>query len=154
MINRIFQIMHHYGLGDSEFANEIGITKAMLSSAKNGRTQPSLHLISQIKLRYPNVSLNWVMFGTGEMFEDSSTFTHPADERIDNDTLPSLFDQQSGVVNQQLGVMEIQAEVASENSIQASQTTNMPQGVQQHTSERKITKVIVYYSDNSFQEFL
>ena len=57
------------------FADFIQQAPATLSSIFNGRTRPTLNVIDSIKVKIPNISIEWLLYGTGEMY-----ITHPATE--------------------------------------------------------------------------
>ena len=61
------------------FANFIGMSAASLSSIFNNRTKPTLNTVEAIKAKIPNINVDWLLFGTGEMFSrmDSSYATPP-----------------------------------------------------------------------------
>ena len=65
------------------FADFIGLAPATLSSIYNERTRPTLSVVEAIKKKIPNISTDWLMFGTGEMYITSSTLADsqsPADD--------------------------------------------------------------------------
>ena len=50
------------------FAQFTGISEGSLSVVFNGRTSPTLQMVESIHDRLPNVSVEWIMFGTGNMY--------------------------------------------------------------------------------------
>ena len=72
MKDRIKLIMEQQGCNQVAFAHMIGIAPATLSGIFNGRTQPTLATAKAIHDRFPDISLNWLMFGEGEMTESPS----------------------------------------------------------------------------------
>ena len=50
------------------FADYIGQSPATLSSIFNGRTRPTLNIVEAIKKKIPNISTDWLMFGSGDMY--------------------------------------------------------------------------------------
>jgi len=54
------------------FADFIGLAPATLSSIYNERTRPTLSVVEAIKKKIPNISTDWLMFGSGDMFVSSS----------------------------------------------------------------------------------
>lgn len=52
------------------FASFIGMAPASLSSIFNERTRPTLNMVEAIKSKIPAISLDWLMFGKGPMYED------------------------------------------------------------------------------------
>ena len=57
------------------FADFIGLAPATLSSIYNERTRPTLSVVEAIKKKIPNISTDWLMFGSGEMYESSPAST-------------------------------------------------------------------------------
>ena len=55
------------------FANFIGMSAASLSSIFNNRTKPTLNTVEAIKAKIPNINVDWLLFGTGEMFSRDDT---------------------------------------------------------------------------------
>ena len=68
MKDRIRQIMESQHMTQQVFADYIGIGAATLSSIFNGRTRPTLNIVEAIKKKIPNISTDWLMFGSGEMY--------------------------------------------------------------------------------------
>ena len=68
MNTRIKQIIEHEGLTDAEFADRTGIKRATLSHCLSGRNDVSKDIILKIHNAYPQVSVNWLMFGEGEPY--------------------------------------------------------------------------------------
>ena len=61
------------------FADFIGLAPATLSSIYNERTRPTLSVVEAIKKKIPNISTDWLMFGSGDMYIASSTSPAPTD---------------------------------------------------------------------------
>ena len=68
MKDRIYQFMKQQGISQKQFASELCVAEATLSSIFTGRTRPTNALISAIHERFPEVSIPWLMFGEGDMF--------------------------------------------------------------------------------------
>ena len=50
-----------------EAAEEVGVLRSALSHIFNERNKPSLDILMKIIKRYPNISLDWLLLGIGEM---------------------------------------------------------------------------------------
>ena len=50
------------------FADFLQQSPATLSSIFNHRTRPTLNIVDAIKAKIPNISIEWLLYGTGEMF--------------------------------------------------------------------------------------
>ena len=68
MKDRIRQIMESQNMTQQVFADYIGQSPATLSSIFNGRTRPTLNIVEAIKKKIPNISTDWLMFGSGDMY--------------------------------------------------------------------------------------
>ena len=93
MKDRIRQIMESQHMTQQVFADFIGLAPATLSSIYNERTRPTLSVVEAIKKKIPNISTDWLMFGSGDMYiasSASSVSPAPAD---------SLFSAEEGGVN-------------------------------------------------------
>ncbi len=51
-----------------EFASVLEISPASLSSIFNGRTNPTNNHVQAIHRCFPSISVNWLMFGEGDMY--------------------------------------------------------------------------------------
>lgn len=71
MKDRIRMIMESTGMTQKTFAEYIGMSQAALSSIFNGRTKPTLNHIEAIRKKMPDISLEWLVTGEGEMFASS-----------------------------------------------------------------------------------
>ena len=66
---RIRQIMESENLSQQDFAKLLEISPASLSSIFNGRTRPTHNHTNAIHKAFPNLNINWLLFGEGEMYE-------------------------------------------------------------------------------------
>ena len=72
MKDRIRQIMESQHMTQQVFAQFIEMSPASLSSIFNGRTKPTLNIVEAIKKKIPDISTDWLMFGSGSMYLDSN----------------------------------------------------------------------------------
>ena len=79
MKDRIRQIMESKHMTQQVFADFIGLAPATLSSIYNERTRPTLSVVEAIKKKIPNISTDWLMFGSGDMYISSPA---PADSLL------------------------------------------------------------------------
>lgn len=64
--NRLEKILDTYGLNASTLADEIEINRSTVSHLLSGRNKPSLDLIMKLHARFPEVALEWWIYGEGE----------------------------------------------------------------------------------------
>ena len=70
MKDRIRMIQDREGMSQKDFAAAVGISQASLSSIYNGRTLPTIRHAEAIHKRFPEINVNWILFGEGEMLSD------------------------------------------------------------------------------------
>ena len=69
MKDRIILLIKAKNLTAAQFADEIGVQKSSISHILSGRNNASLDFIQKILLCYPEVSMEWLMFGKGPIFK-------------------------------------------------------------------------------------
>lgn len=67
MIDRISLILKAKNITPAQMADEIGVQRSGISHILNGRNKPSLDFVHKLIKRYPDISINWIMFGEGPM---------------------------------------------------------------------------------------
>lgn len=156
---RIEKVMQHEGMNSALFANAIGIQGSTLSHILNGRNNPSLSVLQSILNRFPDISPEWLIMGQGTM-----------ERATKQSQVPTLFDvvdeTSSKTVTHVQEMPQISAPVLEsirQNSpVQPLQSVSLPfiEAPKVVVTEtvpaqppRSVVKVIVYYSDNTFQEF-
>lgn len=67
MNKRIALVLRAKNITPSQFAEELGVQRSGISHILNGRNKPSLEFIQKLIKQYPDISMNWLMFGEGPM---------------------------------------------------------------------------------------
>lgn len=83
MQERIRSVMNHYGMSQQNFALKLGLSAATISSIFTGRTKPTNNHVQAIHRAFPEVNMNWLLFGEGEM-TDSAPVISSSDTYIPN----------------------------------------------------------------------
>lgn len=68
MVTRILQILKEENLTASQFADVIDVQRSSMSHILSGRNNPSLDFVHKILKAFPKISTDWLMFGTGTMY--------------------------------------------------------------------------------------
>jgi len=140
MIDQIKRVMKANDLSATQFADEIGIQRSSVSHVLSGRNKPSLDFMLKIKLRYPELNLDWLLLGDGEMFEKENEKTEKAEEEK---RIESGFD----LFAEEMSRKEEKAE-KSENVVENEQ--NPVYKTQKKDSGKIPEKIIVLYTDKTF----
>ncbi len=135
MRERIRQIMENENLSPAKFADRIQINRANISHILNGRNNPSLDVVSKILLEMPYINTEWLINGSGQMYKDG----------FDMDSIPKehdLFSQGPATTPQEKEVV-VNTQVVENKIIEV-----------QKSNDRKISQIIIYYDDNTFETFI
>ena len=66
--DRIKLLMDSVKMSQQEFAKVLGITPGSLSGILNERTRPTNNHTLAVHKAFPNISINWLLFGEGDLF--------------------------------------------------------------------------------------
>lgn len=166
MKERIIQIMEAEQLTPSLFADKLNIGRAVISHILNGRNNPSLDVVIRILNTMDYVDADWLLSGKGNMRK--SDISEPINGNVmANKNQPSIpsdlfastdFETASTNVNSiKIDKTEKEddthnlREVTSKSEINTERVNTIVN--HQVLTEKKISKVIIYYSDNTFQAF-
>lgn len=70
IVSRLKLFLEQNGIANSQFADTCKIPRPTLSQLLNGRNKKvSNEIIAKIHAAYPRLSIMWLMFGDGEMFD-------------------------------------------------------------------------------------
>lgn len=83
MKDRIKKIQEYSGLSLGVFASRTGIKAASLSHILNGRNNPSLDVVMKIHETFPEISWEWMLYGTGTMLNGGNV------DNVDNKPVES-----------------------------------------------------------------
>ena len=170
---RITKVLEYSGFSASEFADEIDVQRSSISHIISGRNKPSLEFVTKIKNRFPELSWDWIILGTGEMKQTDSPF--PISQKQEENSTPDLFtliDEdyknevfvQENIQNETLRELnksfpsprkeilsdsqqlDIQENISEVQSIVNETVTNI-------NTEKKKKKIVFFYENGKFEAF-
>ena len=158
MKDRIRQIMESQHMTQQVFADFIGLAPATLSSIFNERTRPTLSVVEAIKKKIPNISTDWLMFGSGEMFVTSPA---PADDLFSSEEKSANPGQsyQNPVLDfDQTRTPTPQQGVQTPHSFNSVKSTH-PEIVREEVKivdkpQRRVIEIRVFYDDQTWDTFV
>lgn len=71
-INRLKILLEQKQLSSSSFADTISVPRSSISHLLSGRNKPSLEFVMKIVHSYPDVDINWLLFGKESISKYSS----------------------------------------------------------------------------------
>ena len=148
-------IMEDQHMTQQLFADFLQQSPATVSSIFNGRTKPTLNIIEAIKMKIPDISVDWLIWGTGQMHTSPS-------QSPDTPSLPS----QGSVVEPVINFDSPSSPVVHSHS-ETSRGYGPQDGVNNTRSDysrndakyfdktpRKVTEIRVYYDDQTYETFI
>ncbi len=150
MKDRIRQLMESQNMTQQSFAQALNMSPASLSSIFNDRTRPTLNHVEAIKNRFPNINVNWLLFGKGEMFVDANATSTPSSPSSNNQAEMTLdFSEGQSGPQQSYPASSYQQGVPSTpnySSQKEIKNINKPQ--------RRVSSIQVIYDDSTIEIFV
>ncbi len=132
MINRIQLILKTKNLSPTRFADAIQVQRSGISHILSGRNKPSLDFMMKILSTYPEINPDWLLFGKGEMFLSSKK------KKTKDEIIPEVGKTDS-------------SQIVKDEDPPEYKTT--PKQIKGKKEKSGIEKIIVFYNDNSFEEY-
>lgn len=128
-------------LSQSQFADKIGVARASISHIMSGRNKPGFDFILGMARNFPALNLDWLITGKGKMYKQSEVSLKV--EPVDND----LFSNNDFIEDEPVAP-DVKKVVQPIQKI-----SNVADIAPKKPLERGISRIVVFYDDNTFQEF-
>lgn len=160
--DKIKQILIEKNLTPSYFADEIGVQRSSISHILSGRNRPSFDIIQKIIRRFPELGYEWIMEEenqspgndrppSGSNYS-SRGVGRPAQNRPDqfNTVQTGVY----GTTPQSAGIRSQRTEIPPQNMVMQADDNQPGEQFSANTpGERKVERILVFYTDGSFREF-
>ena len=147
MNTRLKQFLSAENITQSQFADSINVVRASVSHVLSGRNNPSYDFIKAIMSSYPQLNIEWLIFGKGKMYKETLQLPQETVTVKEQSEEILLFSDEPVENEPETGpyqtVEDIHSFTKPESSLHTS--PNEPQ-------KRKVKKVIILYDDDSYQE--
>lgn len=169
IVSRLKIYMDYAQIAISQFADTCNIPRPTISQILNGRNKKiSDELIGKIHTAFPDLSVVWLMFGEGPMLtgsniktsepENSQRLTFDDDQTSEHEMFVS--EREPLLQSQEIPPIRYESDTMRENSIKhdISTSNRTPNEISEVISgkietSKKITSIVVFYADNTFQTF-
>lgn len=146
MIDRINMLLKAKNITVSQFTQAIKIQRSGMSHILSGRNKPSLDFVLRVLKRYPEINPSWLLMGEGEMY---------LSDKIDVQTSMFPDKNESDGIEHTLVEDNQSTETLSKETKKTIDTIPIVlDSIGNKPQTRKIEKIIVLYSDNTFDEYL
>ena len=148
MNHRLQQFLSAENISQAQFADSIEVARASVSHVLAGRNKPGYDFIKSISDHYPKLNIEWLISGKGKMYKQDGPFLAPESKVIIEQTPSTLFSDSYFGEETQTVVPERETKPAKNETSPA-----LPESAPAASSAgRTITRIIVFYDDNTFQE--
>ena len=177
MKNRIAEIIKKEELTSLKFANLIGIQPSAVSHILSGRNNPSMDVIQKILNTFRTINSDWLILGVGAMYRETGETSKRQSVEVkitpNKPQMPSLFadepenDTEYHKENASTATQNFQPsqnQSFSPTAFERQAVTMMTESKNPESKhneietktilpKRVIKKIIVYYSDSTFEEY-
>lgn len=135
--NRLQKLLEYYDLSASGFAAKIGVQRSSISHILSGRNKPSLDFVMKLLHTFSEVTIEWLIDGIGNFPKsDITTSPLPLKDAIEN-TTDSVVEKSA----------------IEKPSIEIEKPSVASEIISNNTSHKTIEKIILLYTDGSFEAF-
>lgn len=159
MKDRIKEIMESKHMTQKVFAQFTGINEGTLSLLLRDKAQPTLKIYESIHRHFPDISMEWLFDGTGQMYNkdasDAVGGTSPADGSVAASVVGSAHPSSASSPSSPVSTPLFQ-ESGMQGNGAASQGRNIEKTVVKYVDkpQRKITEIRVFFDDQTWESFV
>ncbi len=154
MKERLIELMQMLNCSPTQFANAIGVQRATLQHILNGRNEPSLKIIMAVHEGFPQVDLEWLLYGKGNAFGETSApsqnpeHDYPLFPGIENSVFQPNIRDNSGFSN-----LKKEKPVASMRKNPNNKYVSDKTSLSSDSCQKKIKEVVIFFEDGTYQNF-
>lgn len=137
MNTRLKQFLAAENISQAQFADTINVVRASVSHVLSGRNNPSYDFIKAIMLAYPDLDMEWLIFGKGKMYKETPAPANITTVQQTSEFMPDLFAAE---------------EIRPVCQPKSDQSNSSAQVTQHTVKQRRIAKITILYDDGTYQE--
>lgn len=140
MKERIQRILEYYQISAAEFAKIIGVNASGISHILSGnRNHLSMDTVVKVNQKFPEINLDWLILGSGSMISARKQNTLFETETSGDLEVTKAEPKAQNIKLPKLPFQDITKKDTETKSLD--------------TAFRKIVKIVVFYDDQSYQDF-
>ena len=144
--DRIAHIMRSKNLTAAQFADQLEVQRSGISHLLSGRNKPSMDFILKLKETFPEYNLDWIILGKGPI-----TGTVKSTVRVEQ-TLGDKDPAQLKTEDVEPKSLEFDKQITADQIPANKKTSPLTEEVVNNSSQKEIVKIILVYSDNTFEQ--
>lgn len=150
MREKLLKLMKYEKLSSSRLAEILEIQPSSISHILSGRNKPSFDFLVKILRRFPTLNPDWLLLDSDQMYRQSDESAALKDNQVIAPISTSTI--QAGSSEHRQNNSSNDSTVANNNSTKRTTPTELPFTNNQNVN-KTIERVIVLYSDKSFEAF-
>lgn len=127
---RLEKILNFYGLTASALAEEIDFNRSTISHLVSGRNKPSLEFVMKLLQKFPELNMDWLVFGKGSFPSDFTS--KPVTEFQKTDPAPTPK----------------KPEKLISEAVKETETFPISK-----SSSQQIDRIVIFYADGTFKVY-
>ena len=128
---RLEKILEYFNLSAAAFAEEIDFNRSTISHLLSGRNKPSLEFVMKLYQKFPEVDMDWLLFGKGNFPSTDENLKSPGNQKQIN--LPN--------------------EGNSLNLFSEENNADIKRNIQANQNAKNIERIIIFYTDGTFNTY-
>lgn len=150
--DRIKELMNSKRMSQQDFANALGITPGSLSGILNERTKPTNNHTQAVHRAFPEVNINWLLFGEGNMYKDESVEGDAGmSDGYGSSTEPSLF---SSINGQAVSSSPVARTESPQPYGMGQYLQSLKNAQEVAVRKRQIREIRVFFDDGTYETFV
>ena len=144
--NRIIEFIGHLKISMSQFAENIDIPRSSLSHLQSGRNKPSLDLVLKISAYYPELSMDWLLYGKGSMLNNREVQVQPSSApSIDAHSIQKELALETKKEDAQPEIVEKPSDIVIE--------TKPHLGLDKSSKAMETEQIVIFYADGTYKSY-
>ena len=165
MNTRLKQFIAAENITQAQLADTINVVRASVSHILAGRNKPSYEFISGLMRHYPNLNMDWLMFGKGKMYKSAPAESPTQDDRLVSgdlfaDEMQPMQDMHAYAPEDPVPANEdivATAKIAAPTpapvpGVSINEIKALINTTQKSANQRKLIKITAFFDDGTFQE--
>lgn len=149
MREKLLKLMKSEKLSSSRLAEILEIQPSSISHILSGRNKPSFDFLVKILRRFPTLNPDWLLLDAEQMYRSDEELNRKIDKNYDSTVQPSDSRKKNSTTTSQIASSKIEDTQNSTNR----PTDNLATLTTIANDGRTIERVIVLYTDKSFEAF-
>ena len=143
MNQRLQQFLAAENISQAQFADSIDVARASVSHVLAGRNKPGYDFIRSISEHYPKLNIEWLISGKGKMYKQDAFHSESASSS--RTSKADFSDELFGPDSMDEDIPPVREKNVHSAPAPAPQPVPSP-------FRRSISRIVVFYDDNTYQE--